>query len=64
MARNLATPVPLLSALSHRRGDTLRALLGGAMLLAVWLFLWSWVAIGVAAPLSQLPFEPPSAVRS
>ncbi|ABS25091.1 hypothetical protein [Anaeromyxobacter sp. Fw109-5] len=36
------------------RWRLVRDLLGGALVLAVWLSLWSWVALGVVGPLSQL----------
>lgn len=29
-------------------------LLGGALALAVWLALWTWIAIGVVGPLSSV----------
>jgi hypothetical protein len=35
------------------RWRVVRDLLGGALVLAVWLSLWSWVAIGVVGPLSH-----------
>ncbi len=35
------------------RWRLVRDLLGGALVLAVWLSLWSWVAVGVVGPLSH-----------
>ena len=32
-----------------------RHLLGGTLVVAVWLSLWTWVAAGVVAPLSTIP---------
>jgi len=32
-----------------------RHLVGGTLILAVWLSLWTWVAAGVVAPLSTIP---------
>ncbi|HEX7622332.1 MAG TPA: hypothetical protein VF400_02095, partial [Anaeromyxobacteraceae bacterium] len=39
-----------------------RHLLGGTLILAVWLALWTWVAVGVAAPLSTIPTASSAAV--
>ncbi|WP_242346831.1 hypothetical protein [Anaeromyxobacter terrae] len=36
------------------RWRLVRDLLGGALVLAVWLSLWSWVAVGVVGPLSRV----------
>lgn len=36
------------------RWRRLRELLSGALILAVWLSLWTWIAFGVAAPLGRL----------
>jgi hypothetical protein len=33
----------------------LRNLLGGLVILAIWLSLWAWVALGVMRPLSRVP---------
>jgi len=33
----------------------LRNLLGGLVILVVWLSLWAWVALGVVRPLSRVP---------
>ena len=33
----------------------LRNLLGGAVILAVWLALWTWLAAGVVRPLAAVP---------
>ena len=30
-------------------------LLGGTMILLVWLALWAWLAVGVVRPLSTMP---------
>jgi hypothetical protein len=43
------------------RWRAVRELLGGALILAVWLSLWSWVALGVAAPLGRLDGAAPQA---
>ena len=40
------------------RWRAMRDLLGGALILAVWLGLWAWVAVGVGAPLSHVRGEP------
>lgn len=37
-----------------RRGGLLRALLDGAVLLAVWASLWTFLALGVGGPLGRL----------
>ncbi len=39
------------------RWRVMRDLLGGALILAVWLGLWAWVAVGVGAPLSRVRGE-------
>lgn len=39
------------------RWRLVRDLLGGALILAVWLGLWAWVAVGVGAPLSRIHGE-------
>lgn len=36
------------------RWRRVRELLSGALILAVWLSLWTWIAFGVAAPLGRL----------
>lgn len=36
------------------RSDLLRDLLGGTVILAVWLFVWSFLLLGVAGPLGSL----------
>jgi hypothetical protein len=36
------------------RWRVVRDLLGGVLVLAVWLSLWSWVAVGVLGPLSHV----------
>ena len=38
-----------------------RHLLGGTLIVAVWLSLWTWVAAGVVAPLSAIPTTPSTA---
>lgn len=48
-----SAPLPALSAPSRRRTSLL---LGGATLVITWLFLWSWFAVGVLAPLARLPW--------
>lgn len=40
------------------RWRMVRDLLGGALILAVWLGLWAWVAVGVGAPLSRVQGAP------
>ena len=37
----------------RERWQTVRDLLGGALILVVWASLWAWVAAGVGAPLSR-----------
>lgn len=39
-------------------------LLGGLLILAVWLSLWAWVAVGVAAPLGRIGAGAPGAAAS
>lgn len=39
------------------RWRRVRDLLGGALILVVWLGLWAWVAMGVGAPLSRVRVE-------
>lgn len=41
-----------------------RHLLGGTLILAVWVSLWTWVAAGVVAPLSSIPTAPSAAMLS
>ncbi len=41
----------------RERWRRVRDLLGGALILAVWLLLWAWVAAGVGAPLSRVRGE-------
>jgi hypothetical protein len=36
------------------RWRRVRELLSGALILAVWLSLWTWIAFGVAAPLGRI----------
>ncbi len=36
-------------------------LLGGAIILAVWLALWTWLALGVVRPLSGVTARPSAA---
>ena len=38
-----------------------RHLLGGTLIVAVWLSLWTWVAVGVVAPLSAVQPAPSAA---
>lgn len=38
----------------RERWRWVRDLLGGALILAVWLGMWAWVAVGVSAPLSRV----------
>lgn len=42
----------------RERWRRVRDLLGGALILAVWLGLWAWVAVGVGAPLSHVRGQP------
>ena len=49
----LTLPLPCPAGELARPLAVVRDLLGGALVLAVWLSLWSWVAIGVVGPLSQ-----------
>ena len=47
---------PPFARLAVRDGRQLaRHLLGGALIIAVWLSLWTWVAVGVVRPLSAVP---------
>ena len=41
------------------RWRLVRELLSGALILAVWLALWSWFTLGVAAPLGRTSAEAP-----
>ena len=48
--------LPTLERLAGRRGGQIaRHLFGGALILAVWLSLWTWVTVGVVGPLSRMP---------
>jgi hypothetical protein len=38
----------------RERWRVVRDLLGGALILLVWIGMWTWVAIGVGAPLSRV----------
>jgi hypothetical protein len=56
--------LPILARLAgHDAGRLARHLLGGALVLAVWVSLWTWVAMGVVGPLSTLP-QPDAEVTS
>jgi hypothetical protein len=56
--------LPVLARLSGRdAGRIARHLLGGALVLAAWVSLWTWMAMGVVGPLSTLP-EPGAEVAS
>lgn len=51
----LDTSSPSLTTQGARlRWRGLRDLLSGALILAIWLSLWSWVTFGVAAPLGRI----------
>jgi hypothetical protein len=52
MATAYETPLRLFRTDGWR---LLRNLLGGALILAVWLALWTWLAAGVVRPLSSVP---------
>lgn len=41
----------------RERWRLVRELLGGALILLVWIGLWTWVAVGVGAPLSRVDWE-------
>ena len=41
-----------------------RHLLGGTLIVAVWLSLWTWMAAGVVAPLSTIPTASSAAMLS
>jgi hypothetical protein len=65
MASIARNPVPSLARLASGRAAPLRDLAAGAVLLAAWLFLWSWFAL--AAFPQRLPGpapEPPAAATS
>jgi len=47
------------SAPRSSRTDVLRDLLAGAVLLAAWLFVWSFLVLGVAGPLGSLQGHAP-----
>lgn len=49
----LSFSVPSREETRRARWRVVRDLLGGALVLAVWLSLWSWVAIGVVGSLSH-----------
>jgi hypothetical protein len=56
--------LPTFTRLAARNaGQLARHLLGGALILAVWLSLWTWVAVGVVGPLSAMPPDQPDAAR-
>ncbi len=52
-ARGTARPLERFAARGGR--GFARHLLGGTLIVAVWLSLWTWVAAGVVAPLSTIP---------
>jgi|SRR6266568_7482875 len=55
-------PAPPLERFAARGGRGFaRHLLGGSLIIAVWLSLWTWVAAGVVAPRSTTPTAPSSA---
>jgi len=46
--------LPTFARLAGRRpGQIARHLFGGALILAVWMSLWTWLAVGVVGPLSR-----------
>ncbi|HEX7487367.1 MAG TPA: hypothetical protein VF341_00550, partial [Anaeromyxobacteraceae bacterium] len=59
-ARGTARPLTRFAARGGR--GFARHLLGGTLIIAVWLSLWTWVAVGVAAPLSTIPAASAAAV--
>jgi hypothetical protein len=62
MARAANPNVPRAPKAEGRR--RLMDLLGSLLILAVWLSLWAWVAVGVAAPLGRLGAGAPGAAAS
>ncbi len=60
------TPAPRPFARFAARGGRgfARHLLGGTLVVAVWLSLWTWVAAGVVAPLSTIPAARSAAMSS
>ena len=52
----MARPANIDAPLAPRAGSWRRLmdLLGSLLILAVWLSLWAWVAVGVAAPLGRV----------
>ena len=51
----LPRPAPLARFAARAGGRQARHLLGGALIVAVWLSLWAWMAAQVAAPLAAAP---------
>jgi ferric-dicitrate binding protein FerR (iron transport regulator) len=48
--------LPTLARVASRNAGRLaRHLLGGTLIVAVWLSLWTWLAVGVVGPLSTVP---------
>jgi hypothetical protein len=48
--------LPTFARLAGRNvGQLARHLLGGALVVAVWVSLWTWLAVGVVGPLSTAP---------
>jgi hypothetical protein len=58
MANLRRAPSLLLPSLGRLRGGLVRDLLGGSLLLAVWLFLWSWFLLALTADAARPPFPP------
>jgi hypothetical protein len=54
----VSSPASSASQQSWRiRWQHVRELVSGALILAIWLALWSWMTFGVAAPLGRLELE-------
>ncbi|BDG04877.1 hypothetical protein [Anaeromyxobacter oryzae] len=60
---NVTRNVSMHAAARRDRWRVLRDLLGGLLIVAVWLFLWGWVAVGVVAPLGRTSGRPAAAER-
>lgn len=51
----LPHPALLARFAAREGGRQARHLFGGALIVAVWLSLWAWMAVGVVGPLSAVP---------
>jgi hypothetical protein len=62
MPRPHTASLPLLASLGRPGRGLLRDLLGGALILTVWLFLWSWFVLALTAGAARPSSTPAPAV--